>query len=84
MTLARAVQLPAFALLASLLIVAGPDAGMLTLAAGLAIAGLSAGARDPPGIFRLPAWAFRSLALRARAQEPAPRLARAWWAQSES
>jgi hypothetical protein len=78
-TLARVVQLPAFAILASLLIVAGPQAGVMTIVVCLAIAAATAVGAAPSVVFSFPAWVFRALTIPSQARGPAPVLARAWW-----
>lgn len=79
MTLARVVQLPAFGVLASLLIVAGPRAGVLTIVACLAIAAATAVGAAPGVVFSFPAWVFRALTIPSEDRRPTPVLARAWW-----
>ena len=83
MTLVRAAQLPAFGVLASLLIVAGPDAGMMTVAACLAIAALTTVTTGRGLHFALPGWVFRGLALPSQTPARSQVLARAWWIQPE-
>ena len=84
MTLARAAQLPAFGLLARLLVVAGPDAGMMTVAACLVIVALTAIGASRGVAFSLPHWVFRALSLPMIEPARTPVLARAWWIPAET